>query len=388
MEDRFVNLKCLCLIFLFLNYITIIYVQIMEWSRSITTEFIELYQSKQCLWKISSVEYKNKNLKSVAYNELVEFLKSKGLVSATVKEVKSKIQNIRRMVRKERAKVEASSRSGRGTDDLYYDLLSFTSDMDPLQSIDNLGGTNNYSSEIDEENDCNILELTENDSQYCEQNVDSEILSNANDDQNHSLSILNNYVTIKKLFLKDYFHFLGSFIDLLQNIYLTINLKKLVFQIPSSPLRSKKTKKQKMDDNVSNFMKKCTEALENTNDNKPDEYEAMDINFAAKLKKMKPEQQIYAELLFQKVCAKGLLGQLHERYDIVDISNNQQTPQLLNDHYTAVYFPREYYSTSSIMAYPNSNSSTESSESPATSVQIKLLHKIVTYKLKEKTYNM
>jgi len=124
-----------------------------------------------------------------------------------------------------------------------------------------------------------------------------------------------------------------------------------------------------MDDNVSNFMKKCTEALENTNDNKPDEYEAMGINFAAKLKKMKPEQQIYAQLLFQKVCAKGLLGQLHERYDIVDISNNQQTPQLPNDHYTAVSFPREYYSTSSIMAYPNSNSSTESSESPATSVQ-------------------
>jgi len=57
--------------------------------------------------------------------------------------------------------------------------------MDPLQSIDNLGGTSNYSSEIDEENDCNILELTENDSQYCEQNIDSEILSNTNNDQNH-----------------------------------------------------------------------------------------------------------------------------------------------------------------------------------------------------------
>lgn len=95
----------------------------MEWSRSITTEFIELYQSKQCLWKISLVEYKNKNLKSVAYNELIEFLKSKGFDSATVKEVKSKIQNIKRMVRKERAKVEASKRSGRSTDDLYIPTL-------------------------------------------------------------------------------------------------------------------------------------------------------------------------------------------------------------------------------------------------------------------------
>lgn len=127
--------------------------------------------------------------------------------------------------------------------------------------------------------------------------------------------------------------------------------------MPSSPLQSKKT---------------CSKALENTNDNKPDEYEAMGINFAAKLKKMKPEQQIYAELLFQKVCAKELLGQLHERYDIVDMSNNQQTPQFPSDHespMTAVSFPRKYFSTPSTIEYPNSNLSTESSESPATSIQ-------------------
>jgi len=61
-------------------------------------------------------------LKPIAYNELVEFLKSKGLANATVKEVKSKIQNIKRMVRKERAKV-ASSRSGKGTDNLYTPTL-------------------------------------------------------------------------------------------------------------------------------------------------------------------------------------------------------------------------------------------------------------------------
>lgn len=119
-----------------------------------------------------------------------------------------------------------------------------------------------------------------------------------------------------------------------------------------------------MDDNVSNFMKKCCEALEN--DNKPDEYEAMGINFAAKLRKMKPEQQIHAELLFQKVCVKGLLGQLHEGFDIVDIGNNHHNlaPQLSNDHDTS--FSREYYSTSTSA---KSSSSTESSESPVTSVQ-------------------
>lgn len=95
----------------------------MEWNKSITTQFIELYQSKNCLWKISSAEYKNKHLKSAAYNELVEFLKTRGLASATLKDVKSKIQNIRRMVRKERGKVEASKRSGSGIDDLYTPTL-------------------------------------------------------------------------------------------------------------------------------------------------------------------------------------------------------------------------------------------------------------------------
>ncbi|KAL4136357.1 hypothetical protein QTP88_007905 [Uroleucon formosanum] len=154
------------------------------------SNFIELCHCKPCLWKISSVEYKNKNLRSVPYNELMEMLKSKGLASASVKEVKSKIQNIRRMVRKERAKVEASRKSGKGTDDLYtptlwcYDLLSFANDMDPFPSIDNLGGTSDYSHEIDGENDCNNLDLTENNSQCCEQDVDSDI-SNTNDGQNH-----------------------------------------------------------------------------------------------------------------------------------------------------------------------------------------------------------
>lgn len=95
----------------------------MEWNRAITKNFIELYRQNTCLWKISSEEYRNKNLKQVAYNELVEYLKSNGMADMTIKEVKSKIQNIRRMVRKERSKVEASKRSGNGRDDVYKPTL-------------------------------------------------------------------------------------------------------------------------------------------------------------------------------------------------------------------------------------------------------------------------
>jgi len=57
--------------------------------------------------------------------------------------------------------------------------------MDPLPSIDNLGGTSDYSHEIDEENDCNNLDLTENNSQCCEQDVDTDISNTNNDGQNH-----------------------------------------------------------------------------------------------------------------------------------------------------------------------------------------------------------
>lgn len=57
--------------------------------------------------------------------------------------------------------------------------------MDPLESIDNLGGTcSNDNNEIDEENDCIELYLTDNNSQCCEQDVDIH-MSNTKDDQNH-----------------------------------------------------------------------------------------------------------------------------------------------------------------------------------------------------------
>lgn len=54
---------------------------IMDWSRLTTAEFIKLYQSKPFLWKINSIKYRNKNLKTVAYHELMSFLKTKGLGS-------------------------------------------------------------------------------------------------------------------------------------------------------------------------------------------------------------------------------------------------------------------------------------------------------------------
>lgn len=95
----------------------------MEWNKSVLSDFIDHYRSKECLWKINTEEYKNKNLKNKAYTELVDQLKCNGMKDANVKMVKDKIQNIRRAVRKERAKVESSKRSGKGSDDIYTPSL-------------------------------------------------------------------------------------------------------------------------------------------------------------------------------------------------------------------------------------------------------------------------
>jgi len=93
----------------------------------------------------------------------------------------------------------------------------------------------------------------------------------------------------------------------------------------------KKTKRQKLDDNVNTFMLKCTEALDTNN--ALSEYDAMGISFAAKMKKIKTDQQIYAELLCQKVCAKGLLQQLNADVDVVDMKNLNKSHQLYSFNY-------------------------------------------------------
>jgi DNA phosphorothioation-dependent restriction protein DptG len=95
----------------------------MEWNRSILSDFIDHYRSNECLWKINTEVYKNKNLKNQAYTEFVDQLKSNGMKDVNVKVVKNKLQNIRRAYRKERTKVESSKRSGKGSDDIYTPSL-------------------------------------------------------------------------------------------------------------------------------------------------------------------------------------------------------------------------------------------------------------------------
>lgn len=114
------------------------------WSKEVITNFIELYKSYPCLWKIKSRDYTNRNLKNAAYNKLVEFCKSIN-PEANRDYVAKKIQSFRGSFRKEMKKLEDSKRSGAGTDEIftptlwYFDLLLFTMDQElPTPSVSNI----------------------------------------------------------------------------------------------------------------------------------------------------------------------------------------------------------------------------------------------------------
>ncbi|XP_073427882.1 uncharacterized protein [Dendrobates tinctorius] len=90
-----------------------------------------------CLWKVKSPDYSNKYKKKVAYEKLVH-LYQEHHPSETVDEavIKKKIQALRTVFKKELNKVEKSTRSGAGTDEVYvpklwyYNLLEFTRDQE------------------------------------------------------------------------------------------------------------------------------------------------------------------------------------------------------------------------------------------------------------------
>ncbi|XP_068087936.1 uncharacterized protein [Hyperolius riggenbachi] len=98
-------------------------------------EFIELYRSFPCLWKLKSSEYSNRQKKAEAYEKLLALCMSV-CPTATIELVKNKIANLRTVFKKELKKVEASILSGATGDDIYiprlwyFDLLKFTIDQD------------------------------------------------------------------------------------------------------------------------------------------------------------------------------------------------------------------------------------------------------------------
>ena len=100
-----------------------------------TEEFIELYKSEPCLWKVKSKEYHDRGKREAAYTKLVEKLKESE-PDADKDAVVKKINNLRSNHRKDKKKYEASLKSGTSPDNVYepslwyYHLFDFLKDQD------------------------------------------------------------------------------------------------------------------------------------------------------------------------------------------------------------------------------------------------------------------
>ncbi|XP_013184449.1 uncharacterized protein LOC106130205 [Amyelois transitella] len=227
----------------------------MDMTKKLTKDLIEMYWERKCLWKVNSKEYKKRDMKNKAYHEMVMFLRKNGIKNANAKLVREKIQNLRRAMRKEKKRIDSSG--GAYSPTLwYYDLLMFVND----QYEDT---TCSPSLTITDSNDIKEINCDVVYSDTDEEKIDEETICE--------------------------------------------NSKS-----PKSAESHDVTTDDNKDNNFS-YNNNNKESKENCV-----EFEAVGINFTAKLKRMESKQQIFAELLIQKVLARGLLGQLNEMTDIVD----------------------------------------------------------------------
>lgn len=112
-------------------------------ERLVLSEFIEIYRSHPCLWKIKSKEYRNKLKKDAAYKLLVEKLREIN-ETANKDDVVKKINSLRSCFRKEYKKAIASWRSDTSTENTYipnlwyFDSLLFLKDQEvPTSTVGN-----------------------------------------------------------------------------------------------------------------------------------------------------------------------------------------------------------------------------------------------------------
>lgn len=106
------------------------------WSdTAFVADFIELYKSYECLWKVKSPDYMNKIKKAEAYNVLLDFCKANG-VEISVDGIKYKINNLRSSFRKELKKIHESQRSGATSHDLYVPKLWYFKRLQFLKEQD------------------------------------------------------------------------------------------------------------------------------------------------------------------------------------------------------------------------------------------------------------
>ncbi|KAB0803060.1 hypothetical protein PPYR_00030 [Photinus pyralis] len=283
------------------------------WSKEIVANFIEIYKGHPCLWKVKSKDYTNKNLKNLAYDKLVDFCKTFN-TEANRDYVIKKIQSFRGSFRKELKKLLQSKRSGAGVPDVYeptlwyYDLLLFTCD----QEIPNASVQSNMShdetvvdnnSQDDEEEENQDTQLSE----HTEWETDELVEERRENKSNKDLLLTEN--------------------DNASNSTPKSAYSSGMKSLSTTPRQKKKTTIKKRNEE---FMEFCKQQLQAHND--IDEYDAVGISWAKKLKRMNPEQAVYAESLINSIVSRGLLNKLSDAVTLSDA--NEQRPASSSSSYT------------------------------------------------------
>ncbi|CAK1593021.1 unnamed protein product [Parnassius mnemosyne] len=98
-----------------------------KWTPEMTSKFIYLHHEQECLWRIDSLTYRDRDSRNTALRNMIAGIE---LPDLTVDDVKKKIKYLRSTYMVEVNKQEKSLRSGAGTSTIYKSSLSWFNEMD------------------------------------------------------------------------------------------------------------------------------------------------------------------------------------------------------------------------------------------------------------------
>lgn len=91
-----------------------------------TIKFIRLYRNQECLWRVDSEEYRNKQARDTA---LLQIKEEMGIDTFSIEDIKNKIKYLRATFMIEVNKMKKSQKSGAGSADVYKPSLKWYEEM-------------------------------------------------------------------------------------------------------------------------------------------------------------------------------------------------------------------------------------------------------------------
>ncbi|XP_055902669.1 GATA zinc finger domain-containing protein 10 [Eupeodes corollae] len=309
-----------------------------SYSRHWLTEFIEIYRKEECLWKAKHPDYSNHAVRNNAYDKLVEKLKEvepnpdRAMV---VRKINSLRSAFRREFRKTLSKENYETRLW------YFDKLMFIADQNPKRLC---GGVQKRELKINFEDDS--MEYDQEDDAGVGKNElmdGTELLEEVTGNQIKTENNLSNSIPLQTAQLHQHQHqhqqqqqhqqtqHQPTAVKVLEITTLDSNSQREIQQAVNSLEHH-----QQMQQQIQNAQAQQTQvtqihhqqvptiqisrehlptlfnsttAYENPRQN--DEFDAIGINVASKLRVMNPTQRIIAEKLISDVLFNGQLDQLH-----------------------------------------------------------------------------